>query len=88
MNERTALHETAHTLGVGTTKAWAELCPKLAFPKARAKLEEYDGEGAELHCDRQPFWPYGLNNDDEFSEVDAGRHVQMVAALMADGVGR
>jgi glycine/D-amino acid oxidase-like deaminating enzyme len=32
------------------------------------------------------FWPYGLNYDNEFSNTAADRHVQIVAAMVRDGL--
>lgn len=84
---RTAVHEIAHTLGVGTHWRWRELVKdgKWTGARAIAQLREFDGPEAILHADRQHFWPYGLNYDRELkSEEDYRRHVMMVQALRED----
>jgi hypothetical protein len=87
---RTALHEIAHTLGVGTCPKWHEFAKdgKWTGKYAIAQLKELDGPDAVLHCDRQHFWPYGLNYDNEGSPDAFRRNVLMVTALRADmGLG-
>ncbi|KAI0019768.1 hypothetical protein F4780DRAFT_780081 [Xylariomycetidae sp. FL0641] len=86
MTERTALHEIAHTLGVGQTAAFDELCAAGDWPTAGPLLESFDGEGAVISCGGGHFWPYGLNYEDEMSDTNADRHVQMVDAMLADGM--
>lgn len=88
MNQRTALHETAHTLGVGTSSGWgAHGCGGTwNGAQATALVKRYDGSGAVIHCDRQHFWPYGLNQDSEFSQTNADRHVEIVEAMVRDGL--
>ncbi|KAG8624993.1 hypothetical protein KVT40_006744 [Elsinoe batatas] len=46
MNERTALHEIAHTLGIGQTQYFDQLCAAGTWPKALALLKEWDGHKA------------------------------------------
>jgi hypothetical protein len=88
MTERTALHETGHTLGVGTSGNWGALgCPStFTGPAATALVKEYDGADAVISCDASHFWPYGLNYESEFSQTDADRHVEIVEAMVADGL--
>lgn len=80
----TAMHEMAHTLGVGTTSEYAATCVDGVFrnDKVQAKLREMDGPNAELHCDRQHIWPYGLNQASEAkSEKDLINHVILVETI-------
>ena len=80
----TAMHEMAHTLGVGTTSEYAATCVDGVFrdDKVQAKLREMDGPNAELHCDRQHIWPYGLNQASEAkSEQDLINHVLLVETI-------
>jgi len=88
MQERTALHEISHTVGNGTADAWYAMCQdgKWTGANANAKLAEFDGAGATLNCGGSHIWPYGLNYDDEFSDVNADRHVQIIWAMIADGM--
>ena len=80
----TAMHEMAHTIGVGTTSEYAATCVDGVFrnDKVQAKLREMDGANAELHCDRQHIWPYGLNQASEAkSEQDLINHVLIVETI-------
>lgn len=88
MQERTALHEISHTVGNGTADAWYAMCQNGQWtgPNAKAKLAEFDGAGAVLNCGGSHIWPYGLNYDDEMSDVNADRHVQIIWAMIADGM--
>lgn len=88
MQQITAMHEISHTLGVGTSGAWA---PRLnngvwTGGKAIARLRELTkDQSAVLRGDRQHFWPYGLNYTSEVkSSTDLVIHCQIVAALRAD----
>ncbi len=86
ISRRVALHELGHTLGVGTHPNWqANIKDGLWTGKnALAQLQEFDGPKAVLHCDRQHFWPYGLNFDNESSKENDLRHVKMVVAMRKD----
>lgn len=88
MQERTALHEISHTVGNGTADAWYAMCQngRWTGANANAKLAEFDGAGAVLNCGGSHIWPYGLNYDDEMSDVNADRHVQIIWAMIADGM--
>ncbi|KAI1184724.1 hypothetical protein F5B17DRAFT_442387 [Nemania serpens] len=86
MTERTAMHEIAHTLGVGQTAAFDRLCAAGNWPKALPLLRSFDGAGAKISCGGGHFWPYGLNYETEWSETNGNRHVQMVDAMLADGM--
>lgn len=88
MNERTALHEIAHTLGVGTSGSWGALgCGGIyTGAQATALVRQFDGQSAVISCDGQHFWPYGLNFDSEFSQANGDRHVWIVEAMVRDGL--
>lgn len=86
MNERTALHEIAHTLGIGTTQAFNARCAANNWPSATALLRSWDGPSAKINCGGGHIWPYGLNYDNEMSETNANRHCQLINAMLADGL--
>jgi hypothetical protein len=83
---RTALHEIAHTLGVGTHPRWQSFAKdgRWTGRHANHQLREFDGPDAVLNVDRQHFWPYGLNYENEGSPDNFRRHVLMVAAFAKD----
>lgn len=88
MTERTALHEIAHTIGVGTSSRWSSLGGSGTWrgAQATALVKQFDGSGATLSTGGGHFWPYGLNYENEFSNTAANRHVQIVAAMVRDGL--
>ncbi|WP_344390530.1 hypothetical protein [Streptomyces vastus] len=88
MTERTALHEIAHTIGVGTSSGWSRLGGSGTWTGAQATalVRQFDGSGAKLATGGGHFWPYGLNYENEFSNTAADRHVQIVAAMVRDGM--
>ena len=83
----TAMHEMAHTLGMGTTSAYQSMMSGGVFKgeKAQALIKEIDGPDAVLKGDSQHFWPYGLNYRSEVhSEQDLINHVKIVNAMYQD----
>jgi len=88
MTQRTALHEIAHTIGVGTSSGWSRLAGSGTWTGAQATalVRQYDGSGAKLSTGGGHFWPYGLNYENEFSNTAADRHVHIVAAMVRDGL--
>ena len=83
----TAMHEMAHTLGMGTTSEYKAMFKDGVFQgeKAQATLKEIDGKDAILKGDSQHFWPYGLNYRSEVhSEQDLVYHVKIVNAMYQD----
>lgn len=86
MNERTALHEISHTIGIGTTQAFNNRCAANNWPSATRLLQSWDGPDAKINCGGGHIWPYGLNYDNEMSETNANRHCQLVNAMLADGL--
>ncbi|TQN74647.1 hypothetical protein CSHISOI_00815 [Colletotrichum shisoi] len=86
MNERTALHEISHTLGVGQTNAFNSKCASGDWATALPLLRSWDGSSAKINCGGSHIWPYGLNYDREWSESNANRHVQLINAMLADSM--
>lgn len=86
MNERTALHEISHTLGIGQTQAFDARCSANNWPSATQLLRSWDGQDAKINCGGGHIWPYGLNYDNEMSEENAVRHCLLIDAMLADGL--
>lgn len=86
MAERNAMHEISHTLGVGQTANFDSLCTSGSWKTALPLLRSFDGASAVISCGGSHFWPYGLNYDNEWSETNANRHVQMMQAMLNDGM--
>ncbi|MEO5912791.1 MAG: hypothetical protein ABIS50_01050 [Luteolibacter sp.] len=86
ISRRVALHEIAHTLGIGTGENWGKNIKDGLWTGKNAleQLREFDGKDAVLHADRQHFWPYGLNQDSESSKENDLRHIKMVEAIRKD----
>lgn len=84
----TAMHEIAHTVGVGTDSKWPGLVVNGVFTGQHAteQLRAITGNPSdELHADTQHFWPYGLNYTSEVkSEADVVDHCLMVVAIRWD----
>ncbi|RYD24133.1 MAG: hypothetical protein EOP88_01405 [Verrucomicrobiaceae bacterium] len=79
---RVAMHEIAHTLGVGTAGGWTN--GGWWGPAANALVKVYDGQGAGIGTGGSHFWPYGLNYDNEDGTVARERHCKMVSAMRRD----
>jgi hypothetical protein len=90
----TAMHEIAHTVGVGTANNWRSF---VAIPdggssgpwtgtNANKQLRAISGVSTDtLTADTQHFWPYGLNYTSEVkSEADVINHCKIVMALRKD----
>ncbi len=86
INRRVAIHEIAHTLGIGTHHKWQENIKDGLWTGKHAieQLREFDGKDAVLHADRMHFWPYGLNQDSESSKENDLRHIKLVEAMRKD----
>uniref|UniRef100_L2GE90 Ricin b lectin n=1 Tax=Colletotrichum fructicola (strain Nara gc5) TaxID=1213859 RepID=L2GE90_COLFN len=61
MDERTALHEIAHKLGVGLTTAFNSLCSSGDWKTALPLLKSWDGDDAKISCGGQHIWPLSIN---------------------------
>ena len=83
---RTALHETSHTLGVGTTWQWGANLSGGVWTGATgiAQIRALDGPSGIINSDGTHFWPYGLNYDSEGNTEAYRRHVLMMAAFRRD----
>lgn len=85
-NDRVTIHELNHWLGTGTYSNANGL--SWSGPRTVSLLEQFEGVGARLGTDGVHFWPYGLNFDSEWSELNARRNVALTYALRADwGIG-
>jgi hypothetical protein len=84
----TAMHEVAHTVGVGQASNWGSFNMNGTFTgmNATAELRAITGNATDvLHCDSQHFWPYGLNYVTEaHSTADLVDHCRMVTAIRKD----
>jgi hypothetical protein len=86
----TAMHEIAHTVGIGTASNWRSMLDTNAGTftgtNATAELRAITGVSTDVvHADRQHFWPYGLNYTSEVkSEADVIDHCRMVVAIRKD----
>ncbi len=87
-NTRTAMHEIAHTWGVGISGGWYANTSTGPFTGANAvaTIKTFDGPNAVINTGGSHFWPYGLNYDNEWSEIGAYRHVKLVYAMRTDGM--
>jgi hypothetical protein len=83
----TAMHEIAHTVGIGHPD-FAALVVDGIFTGVNAtnELRTITGDpNAELHADSMHFWPYGLNYESEYeTEDDLINHCRMVVAIRQD----
>jgi hypothetical protein len=84
----TAMHEIAHTVGVGQASNWGTFASSGTFTgmNATAELRAITGNAMDvLHCDSQHFWPYGLNYVTEaHSTEDLVDHCRIVTAIRKD----
>ena len=88
MNQATAQHEIAHTLGVGTYGSWSSFVSNGQWTgaSALAELRTLAGNSsAVLYADSQHFWPYGLNQASEATSADDYvRNCKIAAAIRKD----
>ena len=94
MDYRTAMHEIAHTVGIGTASTWTSCVdvPNTLYTCANGKqqLATINSQLAtpvytSLHADSQHFWPYGINYQSEVtSEAVLVYHCEMVMAIRKD----
>jgi len=84
----TAMHEIAHTVGVGTTAEYKALMVNGVFTGAHATatLRAITGDStAVLKGDAQHIWPYGLNYASEVkSATDLVNHCKIIESLYQD----
>ncbi len=88
MNHISAMHEIAHTAGVGTTNQYRSLIVNGVFTGVNAtnQLRAITGNSQDvLKGDSQHFWPYGLNYTSEVkSNDDLINHCKIVNAMRKD----
>jgi hypothetical protein len=88
MNPVTAMHEIAHTVGIGTAANWSTFVVDSHFTGANAlaELKSIPSHTTEvIGADRSHFWPYGLNYESEGkTEADLVAHCRMVMAIRRD----
>jgi hypothetical protein len=87
INHITAMHEIAHTVGVGSSQFGAMISNGIFTGKAAtAQLVAITGNAQDqVHGDKQHFWPYGLNYTSEVKSVDdLLDHSKMVVAIRKD----
>ena len=83
----TAMHEIAHTVGIGTTNNYKNLIVGGVFTGVNGtkKLKELDGPNAVLKGDQQHFWPYGINYASEVTSATILiNHCKVVEAMLSD----
>ncbi|PWK76623.1 ricin-type beta-trefoil lectin protein [Mucilaginibacter oryzae] len=85
---RTAMHEIAHTYGVGQSGGWYSNTSTGDFLGSNtvATIHAFETPTSAIHTGGGHFWPYGLNYDDEWSETAAFRQVKLVYAMRTDGM--
>lgn len=89
MNHITAMHEIAHTIGVGTSGKWSSLIVNGTYTGSNgtAAIKAIDGANAKISGDGVHFWPYGLNYTSEVkSDQDLINHCIIVNAMKKDGL--
>ena len=90
MTQRCAMHEIAHTQGVGTTTRWTQLRTngKYTGYYGLQMIRSFVGESSSstISADGHSFWPYGLNYESEWSTVNGQRNARLVGAFQRDGV--
>lgn len=87
MQVGTAMHEIAHTIGIGTTNEYKALVVGGVWQGAAgvAALRQLDGEAAVLKGDGTHFWPYGINYASEVKGVETlVGHCKVVQAMAQD----
>jgi stress-induced morphogen len=88
----TAMHEIAHTQGVGTAPQWAAHVSGGLFvgTNTAAQLQAINAALAQpldtaIHADSMHFWPYGLNYESEATGTDILiGHCEIVVAMRKD----
>ncbi len=86
-NERVVFHEAAHTFGMGTTGAYANLISGgvwRGFYGNRAQFETYNTYQDGLHGDGHAVWPGGFNYDNEDGFIQRIWHIRIMAGIRAD----
>lgn len=86
-SEWAALHEIAHTMGVGYwSSSLVNSSGNYVGANALAVYRSFEGKNATLSTGGGHFWNYGLNYDHEGSNANKERHAQIVWAMRCDGM--
>jgi hypothetical protein len=86
-NERVVFHEAAHTFGMGTTAAYANLIAGGVWGGQygnQAQFDTYNDYGDGLHGDGHAIWPGGFNYDNEDGFIERIWHTRIMAGIRAD----
>lgn len=86
-NERVVFHEAAHTFGMGTTTAYANLIAGGVWGGQygnQAQFDTYNDFGDGLHGDGHAIWPGGFNYDNEDGFIERFWHTRVMAGIRAD----
>lgn len=84
---RTVMHEGAHTMGMGTTSAYASLISGGVWAGAygrQAELDTYNDYADGLHGDGHAIWPGGFNYENEDGYIERIWMVRIQAAMRCD----
>lgn len=90
----TAMHEIAHTVGVGTSGKWKGMFDDSGFLTKNVRYEytmlrtlEDNNQYPMLKAGGAHFWPYGINYRSEVNdERDLVKHALLVNAMKTDGM--
>ncbi|MEY4386383.1 MAG: hypothetical protein RLY20_1666 [Verrucomicrobiota bacterium] len=84
---RTVLHEGSHTLGMGTTTAYANLIASGVWAGdygRQAELDTYNSYADGLHGDGHAIWPGGMNYETEDGYIERIWSIRIKAAMRCD----
>ncbi len=84
---RVALHEGGHTMGMGTTAAYANLISGGVWKGIHARetaLEMASPYADGLRGDGHAIWPWGMNFENEDGVLERVKHVRIMAAMRCD----
>lgn len=84
---RTALHEAAHTFGMGTHGAYGGLLSGGVWQGAygnQAQFDTYNTYGDGLHGDGHAIWPGGFNYESEDGFIERFWHMRIMAGIRCD----
>lgn len=88
----TAMHETAHTIGVGTTNKWKTIFTDNGVGPVRTanvintyNMLRTEDDAKLVNADSKHFWPYGLGNTAKEMR-DFVMHALLLNAMVQDGL--
>lgn len=92
----TAMHETAHVCGVGTSASWRNYFAvgnkgPVQGPNVNSvyQMIRIEDDPKNIGADGKHFWPYNINYaSDVKDEADLIKHVLMLNGLFMDGLGQ